>query len=357
MAIKSIGIDIREASEKGAGKGRYTLDLVRALIQSAPKTHFTLYTKSPNPHFPNNEQVRQVCIPGKALFWHWNLKKHLLNESVDWFLAPTSFVYPAIAPKEQKIALLVHDLIAFLHSKSHPWFPTLVERLTLPRALKKARLILTVSENTKKDLHKLFPFSALKKTILVPPALPTDIGYVTTQKLDLPNLFILAVGTLLPRKNIALLFEVLEELSEKHPNLHLCIAGGKTEKSHEILASLPAELKDRVHFFGHVNSEQLCELYSRARVFCFPSLYEGFGIPPLEAMACGCPVVASTASSVPEVVGDSAVLADPTQAKEWAEAVDHLLDLSTAKRYQKLGIARVKEFSWEKSAKALLENL
>ncbi len=357
MAIQSIGIDIREANDKGAGKGRYTLDLVRALIQNAPETRFTLYTKTPNPHFPTTEQVKQVCIPGKSLFWHWNLRQNLIKDPVNWFLAPTSFVLPAIAPANQKTAIIVHDLIAFLHAKTHPWFPTWVEHLTLPRALRKAKLICTVSENTKKDLHKQFPFSALKKTILTPPALPNDIGYVTTQKMDLPPLFLLAVGTLLPRKNMGILFKALEELEEKHPDLQLCIAGAKSTGTKEWSSQLPQKLQKKVHFLGHVNGEQLCELYSRARVFCFPSLYEGFGIPPLEAMACGCPVIASKASSVPEVIGEAGVLVDPNDAKEWAEAIDHMLDLPVAKRYQEKGIARVKTFSWEKTARTLLEAL
>lgn len=357
MPTKTIGIDIREASEKGAGKGRYTLNLVKALIQTAPEQSFVLFTKTPNPHFQTTEQVKQLVIKGKGLMWHWNLRKHLLKAPVDLFLAPTSTIYPALAPKTQKTAVVVHDLITFLHAKSHPLFPTLVERLTLPRALKKAQLLLPVSENTLRDLHKLFPFTKAKPAIIASPAVPEDIHAVDTQKLDLPKKFLLAVGTLLPRKNLTLLFKVLELLSAKHPDLHLIIVGGRSAKSaptFKALQVLPPSVQARIQFLGSVSGEQLCELYSRAVVFCFPSLYEGFGIPPLEAMACACPVIASTSSSIPEVVGDAALLASPFKPEEWAEAVEHLMDPLVANRYQHKGLARVKDFSWQATANKIL---
>lgn len=357
MANKTIGIDIREASEKGAGKGRYTLNLVKALIAEAPTQNFVLFTKTPNPHFSTTEQVKQICIKGKGPLWHWNLRRHLLKDPVDWFLAPTSTIYPALAPRSQKVAVVIHDLITFLHSKSHPWFPTLVERLTLPRSLKKASLLVTVSENTLRDLHKLFPFTRKTPAVVASPAVPEDIAPVDSQKLDLPKKFVLAVGTLLPRKNIALLFKALELLHEKHPDLHLVVVGGKTSKSADTLASVPTALQDHIHFLGSVTGGQLCELYSRALVFAFPSLYEGFGIPPLEAMICGCPVIASTSSSVPEVVGEAALLASPHKPADWAEGIEHLMDPLVANRYQQKGIVQAQKFSWKKSAKAILESL
>lgn len=360
MPTKTIGVDIREASEKGAGKGRYTLNLVKALIAAAPQQDFVLFTKTPNPHFQTTEHVKQLCIKGKGLMWHWNLRRHLLKAPVEWFIAPTSTIYPALAPKSQKVAVVIHDLITFLHAKSHPLFPTLVERLTLPRALKKTSLLLPVSENSLRDVHKLFPFTKTKAAVIASPAVPEDIHAVDTQKIDLPQKFILSVGTLLPRKNIPLLFKTLELLSGKHPDLHLVVVGGRAAKSAStlnVVQTLPQPIQDRIHFLGSVSGEQLCELYSRALVFCFPSLYEGFGIPPLEAMACACPVIASRSSSIPEVVGDAAVLASPFKPEEWAEAVEHLMDPLVANRYQHKGLARVKEFSWERTAKAILENL
>ena len=357
MAIKSIGIDIREATEKGAGKGRYTLELTRALIAAAPHLHFCLYTKTPNPLFPSSQNVHQILVPGRGPFWHLNLRRHIKHEPVDLFLAPTSTIYPAIAPRQQKTAVVIHDLIAFLHSKTHPWFPTLVERLTLPRALRKASLLICVSEHTKKDLQKLFPESKAKTTLIVPPAVSAEVHRVTTQKMDLPERFILGVGTLLPRKNFSLLIEAFKRLHSAHPDLHLCIAGGKAAHAGPLFEPLPPELHKKIHFLGYVSLSELNELYSRAQVFVFPSTYEGFGIPPLEAMACGCPVIASNASSLPEVVGDAALLVSPHDPIQLAESIEFMLQPRSAKLYREKGLQRVKAFSWERSAETLLHSL
>ncbi len=357
MAIKSIGIDIREATAKGAGKGRYALELTRALIAAAPHLHFCLYTKTPNPLFPSSERLHQVVIKGRGPLWHLNLRRHIRHEPVDLFIAPTSYIYPAIAPRKQKTAVVVHDLITFLHSKTHPWFPTMVERFTLPRALKKASLLLCVSEHTKKDLQRLFPEAKAKPTLIVPPAVSEEIHHVDTQKMDLPPNFLLGVGTLLPRKNFSLLIEAFKRLHTKHPDLHLCIAGGKAAHTGALFEPLPPELQEKIHFLGYVSTAELCELYSRARMLVFPSTYEGFGIPPLEAMACGCPVIVSDASSLPEVVEDAALTVNPHRPDELAEAIELLLQPKAAKLYREKGLQRVKAFSWKKSAEKLLNQL
>ena len=142
MATKSLGIDIREANESGAGKGRYTLEITKALIENAPDdVQFFLFTKKPNPLFPHSDRVSQIVINGKSIWWHLRLRKFLSRHPVSLFLAPTSFIYAALAPAKQKIAIVVHDLIAFLHSKTHAKIPTFIERLTLRRAIHKSRFI------------------------------------------------------------------------------------------------------------------------------------------------------------------------------------------------------------------------
>lgn len=357
MAIKSIGIDIREATEKGAGKGRYALELTRALIAAAPDLHFCLYTKKPNPLFPSGERIHQVVICGRGPLWHLNLRRHIRHEPVDLFIAPTSYIYPAIAPRHQKTAVVIHDLIAFLHSKNHPWFPTMVERLTLPRALKKAGLLLCVSEHTQKDLEHLFPEAKSKATLILPPAVSEEIHHVDTQKMDLPTEFLLGVGTLLPRKNFSLLIEAFKRIHTRHPDLQLCIAGGKAAHTGALYEPLSPELHKKIHFLGYVSTAELCELYSRARMLVFPSTYEGFGIPPLEAMACGCPVIVSNASSLPEVVEDAALKVGPHHPQELAEAIELMLQPKAAKLYREKGLQRVKAFSWKSSAEKLLRHL
>src|SRR3989338_2643862 len=350
MAIKSIGIDIRDAHEKGAGKSRYALEITRALLAEGElkNVHFVLFTKRPNTHFPSG---LQVLISGRGPFWHLNLRRYLQSRPVDFFLAPTSFIYPAIAPSSQKTALVVHDLIAFLYSKTHAWFPTWVERLTLPRALKKTRLIICVSRHTAHDLATLFP--TLKKPVLIAsPA--TNLRPTKSQKLDLPSRFLLGVGTLSPRKNFQALFAAFSRLAPKHKDLHVIIAGAKGWKTARILRAVPSALRSRIHFLGYVSEPQLCELYSRAAMLVCPSVYEGFGIPLLEAMACSCPVVASNRTSIPEVAGDAALLIDPSNTPAFANAIEFMLGPKVRATYVHRGLKRARSFSWEESAKHIL---
>lgn len=358
MAIKSLGIDIREANEGGAGKGRYTLELTKALIENAPKDlKILLFTKKPNPAFPHTDQVSQVVIDGKGLFWHLKLRRYLIRHPVDLFLASTSFIYAALAPKKQKVAIVIHDLIAFLHAKTHAWFPTLIERITLRKAIHKSQFLVCVSQNTAHDLAGLFPEAHQKTVLIAPPAVAEEIMKVDSERMDLPRRFILGVGTLIPRKNFKLLFEAFAQLAPTQPDLHVVIAGAPAWKTSQTMKAVPEALKNRIHFFGYVSKDQLNELYSRALMLVFPSLYEGFGIPPLEAMACCCPVIASNASSLPEVVGDAGILVDPKNPAALAEAITALLVPENQMAFQKKGLLRARHFSWKASAQLILKTL
>lgn len=354
----TIGIDIRDAREEGAGKARYALELTRALLSVAPNDlQFFLFTNKPNPLFPSSERVHQVHISGRGPLWHLQLRRYLLRQPVDFFLAPTSYIYPAIAPKTQKLAIVVHDLIAFLHSKTHAHFPTLVERFTIRKAIKNSRFLICVSRHTAKDLATLYPEAHKKSVVIASPAVSKEVHRVMSEKLDLPAHFLLGVGTLNPRKNFQALFEAFEQLAEQHKNLHIVIAGGTGWRTSTIFKSVPADLKHRIHFLGHVTAAQLNELYSRAEMLVFPSLYEGFGIPPLEAMACACPVVCSNATSLPEVVGDAALLVDLHSKNTLTEAITEMLTPTVRELYIKKGLKHVLEFSWEESARRILAQL
>lgn len=357
MAIKSIGIDIREANGLGAGKGRYTEEIVRALIRQAPEIKFFLFTKTPNPRFENSDHVHQVLVSGRSLAWHLKLRRYLKHHPVDLFLAPTSYIYPALAPKNQKIATVVHDLIAFLHSKDHHWFPTLVEKLTLKPALRHSELIITVSHNTWKDLIQVNPESASKPHVVVTPAIGPELHAVSEARMELPDRFLLAVGTLQPRKNIQGVLKAFARVAASQPDLHLCIAGGDGWKTSTIFQAVPAELQNRIHFLGYVHEHELLELYSRTQMLIFPSFYEGFGMPPLEAMACGCPVIVSNVSSLPEVVGEAALQVDPHDEAALVEGITTLLDPAVQMIAKERGLSQAAQFSWDQSAQTLLRAL
>lgn len=353
MAIKSIGIDIRAAHGNGAGKGTYCLEITKAILKVLPKNlEVRLYTDKLNPKIPES---KQVLIKGRGILWHFNLKKYIKSHPVDFFIAPSSFIYPAIAPKSQKTAIVVHDMIAFMFAKNHKLFPTLVERLTLGRAIKNSEFIITVSKNTQKDLCRIKAAAKKREIVLAYPAVSEIFKAQKTAILELPEKYVLAVGTIEPRKNFESIFKAFEKLAHRHADLHLCIAGAKGWQVSKIFKNFPKHLSDRIHFLGYVPLHNLPELYSRAKCLIYPSLYEGFGIPPLEAMACGCPVVTSNVSSLPEVVGNAAITSGPTDIKAIVEGVEKIM--KNPDSYIKKGLAQAKKFRWEESAAKILDEL
>ncbi len=175
--------------------------------------------------------------------------------------------------------------------------------------------------------------------------------------MKLPENFILAVGTLEPRKNFATLIKGFVTFKKRHPDYKLVIVGKKGWKFKDIEASVEEyNMKDEIIFPGYIKEDELHKLYKLAKVFVFPSLYEGFGIPPLEAMASGCPVVSSNVASLPEVIGDAGLLIDPKNAYKMAEAVSDLIDNDHVRSTMiERGFAQVEKFRWEKSARAAME--
>jgi glycosyltransferase involved in cell wall biosynthesis len=357
-----IAIDIREAGQGKTGKGWYTFNLVNELLKIDTKNHYLLYTDSDQNPFGSHKNAIIKKIEAKSWKWHLKTLKDLQNEKVDLFFAPTSYIIPAFLPKSIKSAITVHDLVAFLYPTTHNTKATLIERLTLKRALKKAHIIFAVSENTKKDLLKRFKFlDAANKKIYLTPCAPSDFFKKeikpheleeVQKKLKLPNNYILAVGTLEPRKNFTTLIKSFVIIKRKHPEYKLVIVGKKGWKYEQIEQTLKHyKMEKEVIFTGYLSDDELQKVYALATVFVFPSLYEGFGIPPLEAMSCGCPVVSSNVASLPEVVGEAGLLIDPKNAFKMAEAISSLIvndhvRLTLIER----GKQQANKFNWSDSA-------
>ncbi len=167
--------------------------------------------------------------------------------------------------------------------------------------------------------------------------------------------YLLSVGTLQPRKNFQMLIQAFAPIAAQYPH-NLYIAGGKGWLYEEMMTEITRQgLYGRVRFIGFVDDKDLPALYSAATLFLFPSLYEGFGLPLLEAMACGVPVISSDASSLPEVVGDAAIQCSPNEVSSWTMAIDMLLnDKKSFATLRKKGFLRARKFSWTESARQLL---
>jgi glycosyltransferase involved in cell wall biosynthesis len=363
-----IGIDIRTAGGEKAGKGWFTFNITRELLKLDKKNQYFLYADSGIAGFEEFENAQLVIIEAQGFAWHRAVIKDLKKQEVEIFLAPSSFIIPALLPKKSpiKTVVTVHDLIAFLYPTTHNKKAVIIEKLLLKKALKKATHLTTVSENTKKDLMEKFSTPEEKISLIQCAASDHLIPIERTEKslgnlkkfqskTNLPHKFFLSVGTIEPRKNYETLIQAFSMIHKKHPNHHLLIVGGQGWGKNELEDLIRKNyLQKYVHFLGYVTSKTLNRIYNLAEAFVFPSYYEGFGMPPLEAMQAGCPVIASHTSSIPEVVGEAAMLCDPGNPAEFAKAMDSIAKNEQA-RQELINKGRIqsKNFSWEDSAQKL----
>lgn len=245
-----------------------------------------------------------------------------------------------------KKVVTVYDL-AFYH---HPeWFSRSFARVynfLIPRILKKSRRVFTDSEFIKNEIHDIYGIDREKIDVVY--GAPADIF----KSLDLMREpFALAVGSIDPRKNL----KPLIELFARYPEYRLVVVG----QQNRVFASMNLEnLPDNISFTGYVSDDELVALYNRASVFVYPSLYEGFGIPPLEAQACGCPVICSKMASLPEVGGDSVIYCDPYDKEDMTQKIKMILDdKDRQNELRQKGFENIRRFSWEESAKKMMETI
>jgi glycosyltransferase involved in cell wall biosynthesis len=224
-------------------------------------------------------------------------------------------------------------------------------------SVRRATRILAVSEHTKREVVGLLGVPAERVVVTPnaarvhfhPPAAEALAAFRTRH--SLPEQFVLYVGTLEPRKNLTTLLDAYAQIARQSA-VPLLVGGGKGWMYDAVFARLEAlGLRDRVHFVGYLDEEELPLWYAAARLFVFPSLYEGFGMPPLEAMACGTPVVTSNSSSLPEVVGDAGLMVAPMDVDALADAIMRLLsDEALHADLRERGLRRAQQFAWHTTA-------
>jgi glycosyltransferase involved in cell wall biosynthesis len=370
-----VGFDATSAVRQGGGIGRYTRELLRALAAADTLSNYRLFFASrshphPLPPLPSNFHVTPLPLDDIWLVRVWHrarlpLPVNWLTGPIDLFHSP-DFTLPPVH-RGTRTLLTVHDLSFIRDPESAT--PVLRHYLNavVPRSVARADRVLADSQATRADLVELYRTPAEKISVLYsgvhesfqPVTDPATLAAVRARYGlgDAP--FVLAVGTLQPRKNYVRLIQAFAAISNLQPrtsNPHLVIAGDKGWQYDAIFAEVEKlGLRDRVLFPGFVADVDLPALYSAARVLAYPSIYEGFGLPMLEAMACGTPVVASTASCMPEVAGDAALLVPPIDVDGLAAALDRALtDEALRADLIAKGRARARQFSWAKSAQQLL---
>jgi glycosyltransferase involved in cell wall biosynthesis len=286
----------------------------------------------------------------------------LLNEKSDLFIFPNFVAWPT--SKNKKVWSIIYDA-SYLE---HPKYSDEKNRDYLikfvGKTIERSEKIITISQNAKKEIENHYPLSKNKIEIISPAVdhkeyFPKNKKEVTKviNKYGIDKNYILYTGTLEPRKNIVGILSAYNKLTEAlRGEYQLVLAGGKGWLDEEIEEKL-TELKGlNIIRTGYVADEDLPALYSGATVFVYPSFYEGFGMPPLEAMACGTPVITSNNSSLPEVVGEAGIMIDAKDTEALAKSIEKVI---SSKKLQnemiKKGIKQAKKFSWEESAKKLYE--
>lgn len=254
----------------------------------------------------------------------------------------------------------IHDAFAYVYPEAHNWLDNWRYRWHLPHVLRQADAVITVSACSRRDLLRHLGLSAPRVHVIAEgvdqrfqPVCDGPERQSVLTRYGITQPYLLYVGGINARKNIARLFEAYTQLHAQHPHIKLVIGGKRQWQTTEIDATLQRlTLTDRVHFTGYIDDADLPALYSAAELFVFPSLYEGFGLPPLEAMACGTPVVTSNVSSLPEVVGDAALMVDPLDVPALVAAIKRVLnDHSLRIELQQRGLARAGQFRWEQVAR------
>jgi glycosyltransferase involved in cell wall biosynthesis len=354
-----IAIDARKLHDFGIGT--YIRNLLRQLARLDRTSEYVLLCHAPDVGVaaqlgPNFRTVLEPS-PNYSLREQLHVPLVLLRERPTVFHAPHYVLPPAVPCRS---VVTIHDCIHLMFPQYLPnRMAGVYARASMWAAARRSDRILTVSEASKRDILRFFDVPP-DKIVVIPNAIderfwkaPSDEDVARVrERYQLDRRFVLYVGNIKPHKNLVRLIEAFAELRASGlEELTLLIIGDEISKLPALRRAVHRhKLHKHVRFLGYLPDETLAILYRLAAVFAFPSLYEGFGLPPLEAMASGTPVVTSNVSSLPEVAGDAAVLVDPTDTGAIVEGLRRVLtDPALAAELRAKGLERAREFSWERS--------
>jgi glycosyltransferase involved in cell wall biosynthesis len=365
-----IGIDAsRAAVAQRTGTEAYSLHLIRALLALDTTHRFRLYFNGPPPPglIPDVAHCEQRVMPFPRLWTHLRLSAEMMRHPPDVLFVP-SHVLPLCHPPRSVVT--VHDLGYHFYPEAHTTAQRHYLEWSTRYHTRTAAHLLADSQATADDLTNVYGADPQRMTVVhlgVDPTLrpvrdPAALESVA-RKAGISGPYVLYLGTLQPRKNLVRLIEAFAALCTQQanaiPDTQLVLAGKRGWLYREIVSRAhELGIGDRVVFPGYVDDADLAALYSGAELFVMPSLYEGFCMPVLEAMACGTPVACSSTSSLPEVVGDAALTFDPQDTAAMAAQIGRALaDAGLRARLVGRGFERVKRFTWERCARQVLEVL
>ena len=356
-----IAFSARGLSIPSGGARQFIKSLVPALAESRGEDQLFF--------FYNREQFRglaggctEIVMEGRnKLWWDFVLLPHMLGKlKIDAAIFPKNVAPPCTGCANY---VVIHDLAYFLPElNAYRRLDTLYMWTLLPRSVRRAAGVFAVSENTKRDIVHYTGCDPAKITVTYEAADSIyrriddpDCLRRVRAKYDLPTAFLLYTGSLSPRKNLARLLQAFARIGNAAPHT-LVLTGSTSWNDRSVYEMMDwLRLRNRVRQVGYVEEHDMPVLYTLADAYVYPSLYEGFGLPVLEAMRCGCPVVASNASSVPEVAGDAAILVDPYDVDAMTAAIQTVLtDRQVRERLVASGFRRADMFSWRRCAETML---
>ena len=363
-----IYIDVSSAVHAKAGIGRYAASLARALIQFQPERFALFYNRERDTVPPAGLEavpartVRAGYKPWRMAVWMGQLTRigfDRLVPGAELFHATEHLLPPF---NSARTVLTVHDMIFKLFPETQKRLNFWYLNATMPLYSRRADAIITVSECSKQDIVAHYRLDPAKVTVIYEaagpefePASPAEQEQVRT-RYGLPEQFLIHVGVIEPRKNLTRLVEALQRLRDEGLTIPLVVVGPKGWLYDDFFRRLEQlQVRDAVSFPGYLPLADLAAAYSAARLAVTPSVYEGFGLPVLEAMACGTPVVCSSASSLPEIGGNAARYFDPLSIEEMAAAIRTVWtdpDLQSSMRHR--GLAQAAGFSWQHTAQQTL---
>jgi glycosyltransferase involved in cell wall biosynthesis len=348
------------------GVGNYIKHLVACLSKLDSKNEYLLFASRENDHhlkhLGGNFRV-QYAPSNRTIRLAWEqliLPRRLKRERIDVYHG-TTFVTPLHKTSRQVVS--IHDMTFYLTPERHSLHKRVYFRAMIPKAVRGSDRVIAISESTKRDLLRLLDVEADKISVVplgvdsrFSPAVDEAVLAGVREKYNLPSKFILFVGMIEPRKNLQILLDVYEAAGLDE-DIDLVLAGNLGWDYQGLLRKIAdSPVSHRIRMLGYIADADLPALYTLATLFVYPSVYEGFGLPVLEAMACGTPVVTSNVSSLPEVAGDAAVLFDPSDSRSLASALQEVLGSSQLRKsMSERGRQRAQLFTWERTAQKTLE--
>lgn len=359
-----IALDGLPLSETLTGVGHYTLELARHLASSSADEVFVVSPRgfiasieSETSGPTNLHLTRPTISPLTRYWWSIGLPRYIRKNEIEVFHG-TNFEVPLRGKCPSVIT--IHDLSMVLHPQTHERRRVRRARQRLPIMTRTATMVVTPSEAVRAEVHQHLEIP-LDRIVTIPEAARStfrrqdpELTENVRKRLEITKPFVLYVGTVEPRKNLLTLVRAFEDVwSGSDFSLQLVIAGRKGWMVDDLFRHVKqSPAAEQIIFTGYLSDDDLCALYSSCALFVYVSLYEGFGLPPLEAMACGAPVIASRIPSLSDTVGEAALLVAPTDVRELAANIRNLLqDDDLRKQMAQKGVRRAAELGWERTAR------